>query len=72
MRTKDKPVWRQILENREKGITIKRAKRRPDYDSHDKSTWSHKCIECGAKMVYIDSEHNPRYLCQKCGNILEV
>ncbi len=67
-----KDFFDKIMEVREKGITIKIPKRNPDIDPHDKSTWATPCLECGAKMVYIDSEHDPRYLCRKCGNILEV
>ena len=54
------------------GITLKRPRKPKGYDINDKSTWSAKCKECGSKMVYIDSPNDPRYLCRKCGNMLEV
>jgi ribosomal protein S27AE len=64
--------FQKLLKTRQEGITLKRPKRPSNFDANDKSTWTNKCLECEAKMVYIDSEHDPRYLCQKCGNVLEV
>lgn len=63
---------KNYLKNIEEGITIKKPRKTKSFDINNKSTWTTKCCECGGKMVYIDSEINPRYSCLRCGNTLEV
>lgn len=62
---------RQIFECAEHGLfklVHKRRKRRP-FDINDKSTWRATCDECGCKdMEY----YNFRYMCPRCGYMLEV
>ena len=52
--------------------TVKLTKEEKEEYVKDKSLWTTKCGECGKKMVYVDSEYDPRYYCKYCGNVLEV